>query len=161
MDTDTHPPTFGETLRKLSPGERIAGVGALTVLASMLLPWYGLRFLPSLSQTGLDAFGFTQAALALTAIAALLVVFRSALGHPLPRPLSEGVLLIVAGAWAAVLVAYGMIDRPDEFENLTISLRYGIFVAFAGAVVIGVGGIRQRREANDDEAIGDRDREDV
>jgi hypothetical protein len=134
-------------LRSLGTAERIAAIGALVVLASMLLPWYGLRFLSSLSQTGLDAFGFAQAGLALTAGAALTLIARSALGYRLPRPLSEGGLLIAAGVWAAVLIGYAMIDRPDDFAPLEISLRYGIFVALAGAVGVIVGGLRLRRES--------------
>ena len=136
---------FGRGLRALGTAERIAAGGALLVLASMLLPWYGLRFLSSLSQTGLDAFGFAQAGLALTAGAALTLIVRSGLGYGLPRPLSEGGLLIAAGAWAAVLVGYAMIDRPDDFAPLEISLRYGIFIALGGALAVVVGGFRLRR----------------
>jgi protein-S-isoprenylcysteine O-methyltransferase Ste14 len=137
---------IADALRSLGAAERIAGIGALVVLASMLLPWYGLRFLSSLSQTGLDAFGFAQTGLVLTAGAALLLIVRCALGYRLPRPLSEGGLLVAAGVWAAVLIAYAMIDRPDDFAPLEISLRYGIFVALGGAVAVIVGGLRLRRE---------------
>jgi hypothetical protein len=137
---------IADALRSLGASERIAGIGALVVLASLLLPWYGLRFLSSLSQTGLDAFGFAQTGLVLTAGAALVLIVRCALGYQLPRPLSEGGLLVAAGVWAALLVAYAMIDRPDDFAPLEISLRYGIFVALGGAVAVIVGGLRLRRE---------------
>jgi hypothetical protein len=149
---------LAETLQALTMAERVAAIGAVVVLGSTLLPWYGLRFLSSLSQTGLDAFGLAQAALALTALAALVLIVRCARGYRLPRPLSEGALLIAAGAWAALLVVYAMIDRPDDFGLVTISLRYGIFVALAGAVAIAVGGVRLRRERDRDETPN---REDV
>jgi protein-S-isoprenylcysteine O-methyltransferase Ste14 len=137
---------IADALRSLGASERIAGIGALVVLASLLLPWYGLRFLSSLSQTGLDAFGFAQTGLVVTAGAALVLIVRCALGYQLPRPLSEGGLLVAAGVWAAVLIAYAMIDRPDDFAPLEISLRYGIFVALGGAVAVIVGGLRLHRE---------------
>jgi protein-S-isoprenylcysteine O-methyltransferase Ste14 len=137
---------IADALRSLGASERIAGIGALVVLASLLLPWYGLRFLSSLSQTGLDAFGFAQTGLVVTAGAALVLIVRCALGYQLPRPLSEGGLLVGAGVWAAVLIAYAMIDRPDDFAPLEISLRYGIFVALGGAVAVIVGGLRLHRE---------------
>jgi hypothetical protein len=113
----------------------------------MLLPWYGIQFGPGLSQTGFDSFGLGELALLLTAGAALFLIARCAGGYVLPRPLSEGALLAVAGAWAALLVAYLMIDRPDEISGHTdIHLRYGIFVAMGGALALLLGGLRLRRD---------------
>jgi hypothetical protein len=138
---------IGARFRALRGGRRFAAVGALIVLGSMVLPWYGLKVIPGLSQTGLDAFGWGQAALAITALSALLLISRCAQGHPLPRPLAEGPLLVVAGAWAAVLVGYLMIDRPNAFDPLKVTLSYGIFVALGGAITMVLGGVRAVREA--------------
>jgi hypothetical protein len=89
-----------------------------------------------------------EAALVLTIGGAAFLIVRSAYGRELPRPLHTGTLLALAGAWAGVLIAYRILDRPD-FEPLNVErvgLRYGIFVAFAGAGLIVVGGLRKRRE---------------
>jgi hypothetical protein len=130
-----------ELFRSLEPPARLAATGALAIPVSMLLPWYGIQFGPGLAQTGFDSFGLGELALLVTAGAALYLI------TPLPRPLSEGALLAVAGAWAALLVAYLMIDRPDEISGHTdIHLRYGIFVAMGGALALLLGGLRLRRD---------------
>jgi hypothetical protein len=135
-----------ELFRSLPPPARLAASGALVVAGSMLFPWYGITFGPGPAQTGLDSFGLGQIALLLTVGAALYLIGRCATGYELPRPLNQGALLAVAGAWAAVLVAYLMIDRPDTIAGHTdIHLRYGIFVALGGALALLVGGLRLRR----------------
>jgi hypothetical protein len=133
-------------IRSLGPGASLSAVGAVIVVASLLLPWYGISF-SSLSQTGLAAFGFAHVALVLTAGAALLLIGRRARMRRLPRPLDEALLLVVAGLWASLLVGYLMLDRPDELAGSSrISLRHGIFVALGGSIAIAVGGVRMRRE---------------
>lgn len=132
--------------RSLAPPGRLATMGALAIPVGMLFPWYGIQFGPGLSQTGFDSFGLAQLALLLTVGAALFLLGRFAGGYRPPRPLRAGGLLALAGVWAAVLVGYLMIDRPDEISGHTdIHLRYGVFVAMAGAVALLVGGLRLRR----------------
>lgn len=132
----------------LRPAERIAALGAMAVAGSLLFPWYGieLELFNGFSQTGLEAFGFGHAALLLTAAAALGLIWRCASGYELPRPMSEGALLIAAGVWIALLVAYLAIDRPDEIAGFDrVRLRYGAFVALGGAAALIVGGARLRQ----------------
>ncbi len=136
-----------ELFRSLPPPARLATVGAIAIPGSMLFPWYGIQFGPGLSQTGFDSFGLGELALLLTAGAALFLIGRCATGYVLPRPLSQGALLALAGLWAALVVAYLMLDRPDEIAgHVHIHLRYGIFVAMGGAVAMVVGGLRLRRD---------------
>jgi hypothetical protein len=136
-----------ELFRSLEPPARLAAIGALLVPGSMLFPWYGIQFGPGLSQTGFDSFGLGELALVLTAGAALILIARSGAGYRPPRPLSEGALLTLAGAWAVLLILYLIIDRPNEISGHThIHLRYGIFVAMGGAVAMIVGGLRLRRD---------------
>lgn len=117
------------------------------VVASLLLPWYGIAFSDGLSVTGLDRFGFAHAALLLTVGAAVFVTVRAAEGRTLPRPLRAAELIVVAGAWAALLTIYMIGDRPDELAGTTrVGLRMGIFVALGGCLVIIAGGLRMRAE---------------
>jgi hypothetical protein len=144
-----------ELFRSRPPPGRLAVVGALTVPVSMLFPWYGIKFGPGLSQTGFDSFGLGELALLLTVGAAVYLVARCAGDYRLPRPLREGSLLAVAGAWSAVLVGYLMLDKPDDISGFTdIHLRYGIFVALGGSLALLVGGLRLRR----DEVVAERRR---
>ena len=120
----------------------------------MLFPWYGIEFSSGLSQTGLDTFGVGQLALLFTVGAALYLIARCASGYELPRPLREGSLLAVAGAWAAILVGYLMLDKPEISGHPNIHLRYGIFVALGGSLALLLGGLRLRR----DEIVAERRR---
>jgi len=144
-----------ELFRSLPPPARLAAIGALVVPGSMLFPWYGIQFGPGLSETGFDSFGLGQLALLITVAAALYLIARCAGEYELPRPLHEGSLLAVAGAWSAVLVGYLMLDTPDSISVYTdIHLRYGIFVALGGSLALLLGGLRLRR----DEIVAERRR---
>jgi hypothetical protein len=137
---------WAELYRSLPPPARLAATAALLVPVSMLFPWYGIQFGPGLSQTGFDSFGLGQLALLVTVAAALFLIVRCASGHELPRPLHEGSLLALAGVWSGLVVAYLMLDKPDDIQGHTnIHLRYGIFVALGCAVAIAIGGMRLRR----------------
>jgi hypothetical protein len=138
----------GELFRSLAAHDRLATIGAAITIFSLLLPWYGVNVSGGLAKTGVNGFGFVQAALVLTAGSALALIVRTATGHRLPKPLNEGTLLAVAGAWSIVLIAYRMAARP-EFDLPgagRVALRYGIFVALAGALLLLAGGLRRRRE---------------
>jgi hypothetical protein len=131
----------------LRPAERIAALGALACVGSLLFPWYGieLELFNGFSQTGLEAFTFAHAALVLTAAAAIVLIVRCGAGYLPPRPLSEGGALIAAGVWAGLIVGYLAIDRPEEIAGFGhVRLRYGLFVAVAGAAAMIAGGLRLR-----------------
>ncbi|HSE06266.1 MAG TPA: hypothetical protein VLK35_19115 [Methylomirabilota bacterium] len=131
----------------LPPPTRLAAFGALAIPGSMLFPWYGVEFSSGLSHTGFDSFGLGQLALLLTVGAAAYLIVLCAEGYELPRPLQEGSLLALAGAWAAILVGYLMLDKPDEISGFEdIHLRYGIFVALGGSLALLLGGLRLRRD---------------
>lgn len=134
--------------RSLSAAERLAAVGVIVVVASPLLPWYGIPFADGLAVTGLDSFGLVEAALLLTVGAAAFVLARSAAGRPIAPPLRPWALLVAAGAWSAVLVAFLMLDEPDRLAGSTrVGLRMGLFVALGGCLAIVAGGLRLRVEA--------------
>jgi hypothetical protein len=133
--------------RGLRPAERLCILGALVVAGSLVLPWYDVAF-THISRTALDMFGFVHVAVLLTVGSAVALIVRATRGYVLPRPLSEGVILAVAGGWAAVLVAYLLLDRPEQLDGSTnVGLRLGGFVALGGAVAVIVGGLRVRRDA--------------
>lgn len=149
------PRTVWRDLRGLRGNERLVLVGAGMIAASLLLPWYGLPVAGDLVQTGLGAFSWAEGALLLMAAAALLLAMQIGGGYVPPRPLREWALLLGAGLWCAAIVAYRMLDRPElDFEvvvrvNRDYSLRYGIFVAMAGSLLIAAAGLRARRHGRD------------
>ena len=123
-------------------------LGGLVVVASLLLPWYGVAIAEDrVSQTALSGFGFGHAALVVTVGAAVGLIVALTGGYVLPRPFSEGVLLIVAGIWAAALAVYLMFDRPEELAgDANVGVRMGPFVALAGALAVVVAGARLRAQ---------------
>jgi hypothetical protein len=140
--------SLSEAFRALSAEERLAATGALIVMGSLLLPWYGLQISGGIAKTGFGAFGWVEAALLISLGAALVLLYEHGHERKLPQPLHEGTLLVASGAWAFALVLYRMFDRPD-FQLGPIreayDLRYGIFIALGGAVLIVVAGLRRRR----------------
>jgi hypothetical protein len=138
-------------LSRLAANERLAIAGAALVVVSLFLPWYGITLGGGLVKTAIGSFGLVEAALVLTVGAAGALIVICARGYSLPRPLHEGTLLVAAGAWAAALIGYRMLERP-EFELAGVirpGLRYGIFVAAIGTALMIVGGLRKRREELD------------
>jgi hypothetical protein len=137
-----------DPIRSLSAHERLAALGAVIVVASLFLPWYGVTLAGGLVKTAVGTFGLIEAALLLTVGSAVLLIVACSRGYSLPRPLNEGALLVAAGAWSALLIAYRIMDRP-YFELAgagRVGLRYGIFIALIGAGLLAAGGLRERRE---------------
>ena len=139
-----------QVLARMGAGERMAALGAAAMPVSMLFPWYGFKLGSPLSATALDSFNFAHAALLLTA-AAVIFLLLSERTEQLPRPLDRGVLLIVAGVWCTLLVAFLIADPPDELIDIAtiggVTIRYGAWVAAGASAAIVVGGLRARHDA--------------
>jgi hypothetical protein len=134
---------------RLSGGERMAALGAVAMPVSLLFPWYGFRLGSPISATAIDSFSFAHAALLLTAAAVIYLLMRPD-PRPLPRPLSVGGLLIAAGLWSFVILAYLFADPPDELVDIAtiggVRIRYGAFVAAGAAAAMIIGGLRARAD---------------
>jgi len=146
------PATLSRELRGLRGSERLAVIGVAVIAGSLLLPWYGVPVAGDLVQTGLGAFTWAEGALMLVAAATLFLALQVGGGYVPPRPLREWALLIAAGLWAAAIVVYRMVERPDlDFEVVSVrvqqeyDLRYGIFIALGGCLLIVMAGLRSRR----------------
>jgi hypothetical protein len=134
-------------LRGLGGNERIAVIGAAVMVGSLLLPWYQSPTSDDLVLTGAGAFGWAEGALILIAGATTFLALQGGGGYVPPRPLREWALFVVAGCWAALIVLYRIVDRPNftlEGHDEPYSLHYAIFVALAGAVIIVIAGLRMR-----------------
>ena len=137
-----------DLLRSLGAYERLAAIGVGIVAVSLLLPWYGVTF-NDFVRTPLSSLTFLEAAIILTLAATAYLIVRSERGPALPRPLHTGTLIALAGAWTVLLVIYRIVFRADLGifgDAYGVGLRYGIFVALAGGVVIVIAGLRCRRD---------------
>jgi hypothetical protein len=137
-------------LARLTPGERMAALGAVVLPVSLLFPWYGFKLGSPISATAIDSINFAHAALLVTAGSVLILLARTR-ERALPRPLSVGGLLVAAGIWCFVIIGYLFADPPDELVDIAtiggVRIRYGAFVATGAAAAILLGGLRARREA--------------
>ena len=140
-------------VRGLRGNERLAVIGVALIVGSLALPWYDAP-VDGLVQTGLGGFSFAEAAILLTCAATFFLAMQVGGGYVPPRPLTEWALFVAAGVWIALIIIYRVFDRPELDLDLVVvevqrdyGLGYGIFVAFAGALMIIAAGARSRGDA--------------
>lgn len=134
--------------KRMGRVEQLAALAILICLISLPMPWYRVRFDPTITKSGLDAFGFAEAALLITLCSAAFLLVRVVSGERPPLPLHEGTLLALAGAWGAVLVTSLILDRPEiTIDGIVFDygLGYGTFVALGGCASLVAAGARLRR----------------
>ena len=139
--------TVARGTRALHPDQRLAGLAALGILASMFLPWWRDP-LSGLSYWAVNRFTFVELALVLVAGSVLLLLYGRAEGRGFHQPLADGTLAAAAGAWCCVLVLARIIDPPTRVlpdRTLDYDLRWGFLVALAAGILLTVAGVRGRR----------------
>ncbi|HEY6892412.1 MAG TPA: hypothetical protein VI300_31695 [Solirubrobacter sp.] len=138
--------------------EPVAGLGGLALIVSLFLPWYAgvvpvpepVREPPSYENgiigllntytglaevTGWQAFTVTDWVLAAVALPAVAVPVVSLLASGPAKPIAAAVLAGALGWIAVLLVAFRLLDPPGG----NLDLRYGAWLALAGAVLAWVG----------------------
>jgi hypothetical protein len=134
----------------LAPEQRIASVAALALLVTMFLPWYDLQSLNRktgvINSHSISAFGdvsFVEAAVFLVAAGVIALMFARAERRDFHMPGSDGAVVLVAGAWAALLIFYRVFSRPSG-HGYPVGIEWGFFLAFVAAGVLGYAGWRMR-----------------
>lgn len=147
--------------RVLDHEQRLAAIGAVALFVTMLLPWYtktdtlvvktAKGAVPRSTQTTFTAFGafsFVEAAVLLVSAGVLVMLFARAERRAFHLPGGDGTITVVAGAWAALLIFYRMIDKPTLHGNDVISategITWGIFIALLAALFLVYAGLRMR-----------------
>lgn len=137
-------------MRRLRDGEWIAGAGGVALLASMFLHWYGLDLasfgplgdvVPEL--TAWQAFDVLDIVLALLALVPLALVFTQATRPSPAIPVFFSVMTVLAGALAALLILYRIINQPGPNEMVDVQL--GAWLGLLAALVVAGGGWRSMR----------------
>lgn len=145
----------------LDGDQRFAAGAALALLVTMFLPWYEKSvFNPKTGgypTTTISAFGavsFVEAAIFLVSAGSLVLVLTRAEGGKYHLPGGDGTVILVAGAWATLLIFYRVFDRPNVSGDAgTVGIQWGFFVAFVAAGALALAGQRMRIAARPKRAI--------
>jgi hypothetical protein len=120
---------------RVSLAEVVAALGALLLLASLFVDWYG----PRSGAGGLDAwssFELVDLILAGLALATLVSVAESALAPGRGRMVPVA-LVRWTGPVALLLVVVALVNHPPVFQFATdVRLETGIWLALAGSLLI-------------------------
>jgi hypothetical protein len=137
----------------LEPEQRLAGVAALALLLTMLLPWYELQSLDRRSGVihshSITAFGdvsFVEAAIFLVAVGVLGLLFARGERRQFHLPGSDGTIVLIAGCWATLLIFFRVFSRPDG-HGYPVGIQWGFFLAFIAAGALALAGWRMRASA--------------
>ena len=141
---------LADIARALYPEQRLAGLAALGLIASMFTPWWRDPVF-GLSYWAVKRFTFIELALLLVAASVLLLLYRRGEGRVFHLPLSDGTLAAAAGLWCCFLVVFRMLDPPTRTIRGTTSdyhLRWGILLALASGALLALAGVRGRRRVH-------------
>ena len=155
----TLPGRIARAWRVLPSERRLAAAAAFGLFLTLFTPWYQETVIASgktpalrsasVSLTGWGAFSFVEAAVLLVAIAVLVLLFVRAEGKAFHVPGGDGVVIMAAGIWTAVLIVWRMFDKEGTTGHgqyaTTAGIEWGIFVALGVAALLAYAGTRIRR----------------
>jgi hypothetical protein len=127
---------------KLQQGEYVAMLGGLVLLVGLFLTWYHVDHLGQLHGTDGDFTGWKAHTLMrwpllLAALAPFILAYIIARDHALSWPRGEMTAVVSVAAFG--LIAYhAFIAKPGDPRSL-VHLRYGIFVALLGTMLMFAG----------------------
>jgi hypothetical protein len=129
-------PTTPAPDRILDAGRLLIGLGALALLISLFLDWYGAAGFGS--ATAWRSFELVDLLLAALAIAAIYAVVEG-IAAPPRAPRLPGALLWFAGPVALVLVLASIIDKPPLVAGIDPTLEAGAWIALVATLVMTIG----------------------
>ena len=143
--------------RALEPEQRLAALASLGLFASMFLPWYsktdtlvvhGAPKATEASLSAFQAFSFVEAAVLLVSAAVICMLLARAEARTFQLPGGDGVILMIAGGWTALLIFYRLLDKPglqgNDRVTATVGVEWGIFIALLLALGLTYAGGRIR-----------------
>jgi hypothetical protein len=145
--------------RALQREQRYAALAALGLFLSMFLHWYsktetrvvGTALKPAqINLTAFQDFSFVEAAVLLVSAGLLAMLFARAERRRFQLPGGDGLIVMIAGGWSALLIFYRLLDKPGVQSNhrgtatATVGVEWGIFIALLVALGLLYAGVRMR-----------------
>ena len=137
--------------------QRLAAFASFGLFVSMFLHWYsesntivyhGAAKATQTSLSAFQAFSFVEAAVLLVTAGVLAMLFARAEEREFHLPGGDGVIVMVAGGWTALLIFYRLLDKPglrgNQSVTSTVGVEWGIFVALLLALWLVYAGARMR-----------------
>jgi hypothetical protein len=142
--------------RALERDQRRAALASLGLFVSMFLPWYSKTSTlvehnaakaGQASLSAFQSFSFVEAAVLLVSAGVLALLLARVEQRPFQLPGGDGLIVMIAGGWAAVLIFVRLLDKPGLQGNQrftsTVGVQWGIFIAlllalgllYAGALI--------------------------
>jgi hypothetical protein len=144
----------------MEPEQRLAALVSIGLFVSMFLPWYSktdtvvLHDAVKSTQTSLsafEAFSFVEAAVLLVSAGVLALLFARVEQRDFQLPGGDGLIVMIAGGWTALLIFYRLLDKPglrgNERVTATLGVEWGIFIALLLALGLVYAGARMRAAA--------------
>jgi hypothetical protein len=134
-----------QAVRALDPDQRLAGIAAAALLATLVLPWYRATFVRPLEKANFSAFGvfsFVEGAILLVALGIFALLFARGERRAFHLPGGDGVVILAAGAWAALLLFWRLFDQPEIERAVEVGITWGFFFAFLAAAALAGAGWR-------------------
>jgi hypothetical protein len=141
--------------RALGREQRISALAALVLWITMFLPWYSETGFAheesgsaavSLSLSAWNAFGLVQVLVLVLSLGTFVFLFARGERRALGAPLGEtSIVVLSAGAAAAVLIIFGMFDRPGGGTGISTGIEWGIFLALLAAIWLAWSGVAAQR----------------
>jgi hypothetical protein len=125
---------------QLDAGRLLIGLGALALLISLFLDWYGDPGGGDEAINAWQSFELVDLLLALITLAALYVVVER-IAAPAREPRLPDSVLVLGGPVALVLVIVSLLDEPPLVAGFDPALETGAWIALAGALVMTFGAI--------------------
>jgi hypothetical protein len=148
---------LADAWRALGRDERLAALTSLGLFVTMLLPWYSktdtvvvrnAAHATEQSLSAFQAFSFVEAAVLLVSAGVLTLLFARAEEREFHLPGGDGTIVMIAGAWAAILIFYRLLDKPglqgNEKVTSAVGVQWGIFIALLVALGLAYVGKRIR-----------------
>ncbi|HEY2216399.1 MAG TPA: hypothetical protein VGH21_02820 [Solirubrobacteraceae bacterium] len=130
----------------LGRDQRWAALASLGLFVSMLLPWYSKTVVVrtrgggagTQSLNAFQAFSFVEAAVLLVSVGVLAMLFARAEQRDFQLPGGDGTIVMIAGAWVAILIFYRLFDKPGLQGNQQIVSEVGVQWGIFAALLIGL-----------------------